>query len=981
MTETPTDIYADKNMNETKEYLIRVKGVEGENGENDSDVSFSDSDHSDRCDDDISTASAGSKEIQDVQEHNTLDHADDDFLLSSTPRKGTKAGPATGASSLMSLFPTQTSSIATTTQQSQHQNALNFPPNQFSLKTRDMDQDHSVIPTTSSSRDDDNNIQKHIFNKSDTRPKHHRQNTERISNSKKKTTFNDVATSNEMTHLFANPKRNNTYNNGSNIGSIPTTTSETYMNKFNTFGSKNNSNAFIYEPLSVRDKEQSSRSSVQSWSLKRCWKPCHFIQSTKQKLISVNLLSSLVGSLVFSLFHIVFCLAQASAIHRPYSKKPVLGVMVRMAAVGPLIGGTQFLYHLQDDFAAVCPTVDVFPAPFFAEMAAVVDGALVKAGLEEHDAIFLTTFGLLAGLSLALSGVLILIGTKVKLVNLGAFLPYPVMCGFFSSVGVLLWNLAFTVDTGKKIWDVASDGNIDVITHCMKHHIGSLLAGTIIFLSGKWNQKVVPLMAILPIPVVYLGLLVTGTTLKESQLNGWFWSGDEITVRVSWGNVDAIRWEAPMPFGVLNGIIQGKVHVPALVEGLPVALSMGLIYFIRCSLHAPALRKNSNNLLKWRDDQEQKKQNAASTRSIESETEAWAVGGGYKSDEEIDQDVMTPTNLPLSDVFNAYGRILSINGLAGGFAALPSIGVAGSMFKIGAAHSLPQYLSLFTLAIFYLTEFTCVEYLPKLTFSSLLFASSIGMIETWFIDSYKKTLVKSEWIVTPIIVVATFLVGSLQSVALGLAISTFLFVGTLNRSGVVKFISNGLAVHSITERNSDDAAWLDQNGDLIQLLVLQSYIFFGNANSCLSYVNSMFEEPPDEVLQNLTFPLPPVPKFLIIDMTMVVGMDTSSVDVFGEIVQLCFKKNCKVFMTGLQPSLKENLSLGGVKPSFDMKSANSALRFPPDIESALCKAEDALLKSHAQLEQQEIRRSRMRIDSSAGDGFLYALSEIDKQVR
>jgi len=301
--------------------------------------------------------------------------------------------------------------------------------------------------------------------------------------------------------------------------------------------------------------------------------------------------------------------------------------------------------------------------------------------------------------------------------------------------------------------------------------------------------------------------------------------------------------------------------------------------------------------------------------------------------------------------------------------------------QIGATGAGPQYGSVFLLAIFYLTHFDILGFLPKMTFSSLLFVTSIEMIETWFFKSYKKTSVKSECIVIPIIVVFTFVVGSLQSVALGLAISTFIFVGTFYRSGVVKFIANGLTVHSITERNAEDAAWLDQNGDLIQLLVLQSYIFFGNANSCLSYVNSMFEDPSEDVMRKLTYPLPPLPKYLIIDMTLVSGIDTSSVDVLGEIIQLCYRKQCQVFFTGLTAGRKEVLSLGGVKPSIDKKSANSVLRFPPDMETALSKAEDGLLKRLSPLEEKELRRSRLRTISTSDDGFLYALSEIDKQVR
>jgi CRP-like cAMP-binding protein len=221
--------------------------------------------------------------------------------------------------------------------------------------------------------------------------------------------------------------------------------------------------------------------------------------------------------------------------------------------------------------------------------------------------------------------------------------------------------------------------------------------------------------------------------------------------------------------------------------------------------------------------------------------------------------------------------------------------------------------------------------------------------------------------------------GSLQSVGVGLIFSTFLFVRTMNKTGVVKYITNGLMIHSTTERNSDDSAWLDQNGDLIQILVLQSYIFFGNANSCLGYVSSMFEDLPENVVKNLSYPLPPLPKYLIIDMTLVSGLEVSSVDIFAEIVQICFRNKCRVMFTGVSPRLRYQFTLVGLKPTSDKTSANSYLRFSNNLEDALCYAEDALLKKMSSLEQKELRNSRIRSNSNADDGFLYALKEIDNQ--
>ncbi len=96
----------------------------------------------------------------------------------------------------------------------------------------------------------------------------------------------------------------------------------------------------------------------------------------------------------------------------------------------------------------------------------------------------------------------------------------------------------------------------------------------------------------------------------------------------------------------------------------------------------------------------------------------------------------------------------------------------------------------------------------------------------------------------PFIVMTSLYFGMLQSVGLGLGASTLIFVASFYRAGVVKikFIANGLTIRSTIELNGEDNTWLCENADLIQLLILQNYLYFGNASSCLKYIRSMFND-------------------------------------------------------------------------------------------------------------------------------------------
>lgn len=109
--------------------------------------------------------------------------------------------------------------------------------------------------------------------------------------------------------------------------------------------------------------------------------------------------------------------------------------------------------------------------------------------------------------------------------------------------------------------------------------------------------------------------------------------------------------------------------------------------------------------------------------------------------------------------------------------------------------------------------------------------------------------------------------------------STFIFVANFYKAGTVKFVvGNGLNLRSHVERGVPESTWFIQNGDLIQIVVLQNYLFFGNAQSVLQYVITMFEE--NDADHDMAMaasgqrpPSSPMPRYVVLDFTIVTGMD------------------------------------------------------------------------------------------------------------
>lgn len=686
--------------------------------------------------------------------------------------------------------------------------------------------------------------------------------------------------------------------------------------------------------------------------------------------------STFLGGFIFLLYHIVFCLAMGSTISRGN-----LGVMTKMAASGVIFVSPIYIHFLGNEIPAQYPTTDLFLAPFLAKLAVIVTDTLAAddnyTDGDESSHVFLSTFCVLTSIGMMGSGVLILLATTFKLANLGSFLPFPVLCGFFSAVGVILWTLALGVDTGgKTVAQVLSSG--EAFLNAVVHHGPSLITGTIMKIYGPSNPFFSSYVIAATIVSTYAVMFFTNTSLEDAREAGWFWTHHDLMPP---SNND--QWLPPAPFGVVFGL--RHVHWGAVYNGLQTAMALSFLYALRCSLHATALKKNVANLKRIetqsvvvrtkgiRDHPHKHRRRWTEEVDIEE------VQNSHKDESTtLTNTVVVAAKIPTVSLQHvlvqySYGQFLSA--ALGSFGVTPAVAAMGTMYKLGAEGRGPQYMSLLLLLIFYVTDFRLVAFIPKMSFSCLIVLSCLDMVVTWFVDSYYKTMEKMEWLVVPVIVVSAFVVGLLNSVFVGIAISTFIFVAAFFRSGVVKYLANGLTIRSTIERSFDASQWLDLHGDKIQLVVLQNYLFFGNASSMLSYISTMFEDvPPSEEL--LEYDLPPLPKYIILDLTLVTGMDTSTVDVFNDIKTICNNHGAKLFVAGLSVPLRATLALGNFKPERGERSKRN-VRFFAALDTAIGKAEDCLL------DNEMINTDRSTLDvfnvQDEAASFERALKAIDEQ--
>jgi MFS superfamily sulfate permease-like transporter len=616
---------------------------------------------------------------------------------------------------------------------------------------------------------------------------------------------------------------------------------------------------------------------------------------------------------------------------------------------------------LGGDYPAVYPALDMFMAPFLAKMAMDIDEVLVLQQQQQQEGgggeggeslfvdgddtdVFLATFVALNAFGMLVCSVLCVLASHVKLANLALFLPYPVLCGFFSSVGLSIWMSSFKVDTGitvQHFW--GSEHRLFLVTK----HIPSLISGVALYFLAPKSPLYLIGIVVCTIVLAYSTMLLTGTSLHDAQTLGFFWEENEVVMSPQDYDYPMHLWS--------HGAVE-KISWDAFMNGVPDVIAMGLIYLIRCSLQAAALKRNRANILRNKE--------AAATSLTHSSFVVVKDPTEGKQPKRKPKDVL--------EVLMQFANTQFVTAIMGGFAVIPSVGLSNTFVKIGAERRAPQLLACLLVLGCYLSDFRLISFVPKCTFSSLLVMASIDLLTNWFIKSFQKT--GSEWFVIPFIVLASQIFGVLQSVALGVGISTLVFVSSFYQAGTVKYIANGLTIRSTIERHSDDNVWLDRNGDMIQTLVLQNYLFFGNATSVLKYISSMFDDV-DVVDDSL---LPPKPKYVILDMSIVSGMDISAVDCFADVTSLCKTQGCKLIISGASRVVRPALIAGGVKPA-----SHPNLSFVPDLEVALGLAEDGLLKyvafNEERIQKNHLRAAHLRGMSQVDIGLRLALKQIDQQ--
>ena len=283
----------------------------------------------------------------------------------------------------------------------------------------------------------------------------------------------------------------------------------------------------------------------------------------------------------------------------------------------------------------------------------------------------------------------------------------------------------------------------------------------------------------------------------------------------------------------------------------------------------------------------------------------------------LDRDLDTNQELRDAGVLNVVSGAL---GGIPGYHALSATALAGHMKVDARAAGLVAALVPLAAVVF---GAEVVGLIPRTIVGGVLVFIGLAFIVEWIWDK-RKVLPPLEYAVVLAILAGIIVWGLLIGVVIGLVLAVVLFAVSYGRIELVREVAFGETYRSNVDRPISERAELRGLAEKVQILRVSGFVFFGSTSRLLEKVRHRVESSP--------------PRYLVIDLKRVTGVDSSAVVSFVKVLSLAEAHGFEVILTGASDPVRTQLARGGVIEA-------EGLVFESDLDRGLQRCEDALLSA------------------------------------
>jgi sulfate permease, SulP family len=289
-------------------------------------------------------------------------------------------------------------------------------------------------------------------------------------------------------------------------------------------------------------------------------------------------------------------------------------------------------------------------------------------------------------------------------------------------------------------------------------------------------------------------------------------------------------------------------------------------------------------------------------------------------------ELMVRKDLDFNRELKSAGIANVLAGFGGGTVGFHSLSLSALGFRMGATSRLAglSCAALCGATLFFGSSL--LTYFPRPILGGLLLYLGLGFLVEWVYDAFFK-LPKIDYLLILLILLVIGMFGFLQGVATGILVAVALFVINYSRIRVVKFSLSGVNYHSNVDRGLEMQRLLMTHGEQLAIFKLQGYVFFGTANNLLTIVRARIDDP-----------ALPKARFLVLDFSLVSGLDTSALKSFTKMLQVAEAQGATVVLTTMSTDARRRFERGSIS-----ETSSKSLRIFPDLDHGVEWCEDRIV--------------------------------------
>jgi sulfate permease, SulP family len=283
-------------------------------------------------------------------------------------------------------------------------------------------------------------------------------------------------------------------------------------------------------------------------------------------------------------------------------------------------------------------------------------------------------------------------------------------------------------------------------------------------------------------------------------------------------------------------------------------------------------------------------------------------------------------NIDLNQVLKTAGWANILSGFTGGFVGFPTLSLTVLAQRMGAESRLTELVKAGFGLMMMVAGGSLLVYLPRPVLGGLLLYLALTFLVEWLYEAWGK-LPRAEYAIAILILVASAVMGYAEGVLVGIVAALILFVFNYSTIEVIKREMTCCNRQSKVVRSHSQRQYLIEQGDQVQIIELQGFIFFGTANSLLEHVEQRIF-----ATDRLR------PRYILFDFRRVLRLDSSAVMSFTRLFQLAETENITLVFTQLSGSILKHLEASGLP----LADSNLLMTFQ-DIDRGVEWCEDVLL--------------------------------------